>query len=113
LDGSGDEAWVSGSDSDRTAGVLGVFSPIVAADEPTIVVSPSHGVCSDELAVVGSGFAPGSDVMITGIFDLLETTSLGTATAGSDGGLVFPIPQEGMPERCLQGTKLLVAADPA
>lgn len=84
-----------------------------AVSEPSISIHPSHGACSDDLAVMGSGFAPGSDLVITGIFDLIETTALGTATAGGDGGFSFPIPPEGMPERCSQGTKLLVAADPA
>lgn len=92
-------------------GALVLHSQVGATTEPTIAVTPPIGTCAEDVTILGSGFVPESDVTITGIFDLIETTVLGSATAGHDGEFVFGIPEDLMPVDCWQGRKLLLAVE--
>jgi hypothetical protein len=89
-----------------------VFQLSVAAQSPppTLEVSPSTGLCAEPITVTGSSFPPGATVELTGIFDLIESTPLGSRTVTSDGAFEVAIPLDLLPSDCWQGRELLIRA---
>lgn len=96
--------------------LLGAFAAVLssaAANEPSIGVTPDVGLCSTDVEIRGTGFTPGDDIRLLGLFDLVETTQIGIVGADAAGRFVLQVPRNALPADCWQGRELLFAAEPA